>query len=146
MDTAEELIKFFQSSISPIILISGVGLILLSLTNRLGRTIDRSRSLVKEFEKGNVKDHEIKKRELQILFRRSKILRNSITSISFSILCSSLIIPVLLIMSLLHVDLHIIGIILFLFSIIGIILSASFLFVDVSLTLKALELSVREYI
>ncbi|NJK85350.1 MAG: DUF2721 domain-containing protein [Bacteroidales bacterium] len=51
MNSIQSFIQFLQSCITPVALISGVGLILLSLTNRLGRTIDRSRMLVVELEK-----------------------------------------------------------------------------------------------
>ncbi len=83
---------------------------------------------------------------MNILFRRSKILRNSIVSITFSILTSSLIIPVLLIMNLFGVDLSTIGIFLFLLSILGMITSAILLFIDVTLSLKALQIGVSEYL
>ncbi len=146
MEATESLIKFLQSCISPIVLISGVGLILLSLNNRLARTIDKSRMIVNEMKNGQVVDKDKKRLELKILFKRSKILRNSIISISFSILSSSLIIPVLLLMNLFHVNLKFLGILFFLFSIIGIILSAVFLLIDVILTLKALEFEVKDYI
>lgn len=146
MEPIESFVKFLQSCISPIVLISGVGLILLSLTNRLARTIDMSRMIVKELENEQRVDQEKKHVELKILFNRSKILRSSIVSISFSILSSSLIIPVLLVMNLSHVDLKFLGIVFFLFSVLGIILSAIFLFIDVHLTLKALELEVKDYI
>ncbi len=146
MEATESFIKFLQSCISPIALISGVGLILLSLNNRLARTIDKSRMIVNELKNGQVADKVKKRLELKILFKRSKILRNSIVSISFSILSSSLIIPVLLLMNLFHVNLKSLGILFFLFSIIGIILSAVFLFIDVILTLKALEFEVKDHI
>lgn len=146
MEPIDSFVKFLQSCISPIVLISGVGLLLLSLTNRLARTIDKSRMIVKELEDEPVADKDKKRVELKILFNRSKILRNSIVSISFSILSSSLIIPILLIMNLFHVNLKFFGILLFLFSVVGIILSAIFLFADVHLTLKALELEVRDHI
>ena len=42
-----DLIPILQVAIGPVILISGVGLLLLSMTNRLGRVIDRARLLVK---------------------------------------------------------------------------------------------------
>jgi len=146
MDITKSLVEFFQSTISPLVLISGVGLILLSLTNRLARTIDRSRGLVAEIENPNSNEKDNKKRQLRIMVKRSYILKYSITSISFSILCSSLIIPVLLVMYLYQIDLAILGKIFFLLSIIGIILSAIFLFIDVSLTLKALEFEVKDHI
>jgi hypothetical protein len=145
MQLAKSLVEFFQSSISPLVLISGVGLILLSLTNRLGRTIDRSRVLVAEIDKGSLTDNEKenKRIQLRILVRRSYLLKYSIGSISFSILSSSFIIPVLLIMNLFQVNLEALGIIFFIMSVTGIILSAIFLFIDVSLTLKALEYEIQ---
>lgn len=147
MEPIDSFVRFLQSSISPIVLISGVGLLLLSLSNRLGRTTDRSRDIVKELQ--GIRDKKRKKRkivQLNILFRRSKILRNSIVSITFSILTSSLIIPVLLIMNLFGVDLSTIGIFLFLLSILGMITSAILLFIDVTLSLKALQIGVSEYL
>ncbi len=147
MEPIDSFVRFLQSSISPIVLISGVGLLLLSLSNRLGRTTDRSRDIVKELQ--GIRDKKSKKRkivQLNILFRRSKILRNSIVSITFSILTSSLIIPVLLIMNLFGVDLSTIGIFLFLLSILGMITSAILLFIDVTLSLKALQIGVSEYL
>lgn len=146
MEITKSLTDFFQSTISPLVLISGVGLILLSLTNRLARTIDRSRGLVSEIQNDTSNDKENKRIQLRILVKRSYLLKYSITSISFSILSSSLIIPVLLIMYLFQIDLSLLGKMFFLFSIIGIIFSAVFLFIDVSLTLKALEIEVKDHL
>ena len=42
-----EIIPVLQVSIGPVILISGVGLLLLTMTNRLGRAIDRARQLAR---------------------------------------------------------------------------------------------------
>ncbi|MBU0942877.1 MAG: DUF2721 domain-containing protein [Proteobacteria bacterium] len=146
MEPAESFIRFLQSCLSPIILISGVGLILLTLNHRIGRTIDKSRSIVAELERDQAVDKVKKQIELGILFKRSRILRNSISSLSFSILTSTLIIPVLLVMNLFNVDLHYLGILFFLLSIVGILVSAVLLFIDVTLTLKALEFEVKDFI
>jgi len=43
--TVIELIPVLQTAIGPVALISGIGLLILSMTNRLGRVIDRGRSL-----------------------------------------------------------------------------------------------------
>ena len=64
--------------------------------------------------------------------------------ISFSILTSSLMIPVLLIMNLSTADISIIGSILLVLSIGGIIVSAIYLFADVSLSLIALEFEMKD--
>jgi hypothetical protein len=46
-----QLIQFLQLSLAPVTLISGVGLLLLSMTNRFARTTDRARGLVKDARK-----------------------------------------------------------------------------------------------
>lgn len=145
MEPATLFIQFLQSSITPVALISGVGLILLSLTNRLGRTIDRSRSLIKEYRDETSADRKkIIKAELFILNKRNRYLKTAMAGISFSILTSSLLIPILLIMNLSVVDFSFLGSIFLVLSIGGIIVSAIFLFADVSLSLRALEYELKD--
>lgn len=127
-------------------LISGVGLILLSLTNRLGRTIDRSRLLSSELRQVSGKRKGILVAELKILYRRNKYLKSAMAGIAFSILTSSLLIPVLLIMNLTSLDLSFLGSLLLVLSIGGIIVSAIYLFADVSLSLKALDLETEDHL
>jgi len=146
MDPVHSLIEFLRSSFSPVILISGVGLLLLSLNQRLGRTIDRSRYIVSELNDPSCRFRERKLKQLRILYNRGRILRFSITSISFSILTSSLIIPVLLTMEFFKVNLRSVGVALFLMSVLGIILSAISLLMDVTLALKALNLEVDDHL
>ncbi len=146
MDSIQSFIQFLQSCITPVALISGVGLILLSLTNRLGRTIDRSRMLVSELEKPVVTRKDVKITELKILYKRSRILRSSIASISFSIFSSTLIIPVLFIMSISQINLKALGVFLFILSVFAIILSSILLLADTILTLNALKKEVEDYI
>ena len=43
-----QLIPVLQTAIGPVILISGVGLLLLTLANRFGRAVDRTRQLLRE--------------------------------------------------------------------------------------------------
>lgn len=146
MDSIQSFTQFLQSCITPVALISGVGLILLSLTNRLGRTIDRSRILSRELDDPEIPKRKIKISELKILYKRSRILRSSIAAISFSIFSSSLIIPVLFIMSFSYINLKVLGVILFILSVFAIILSSILLLADIILTLKALEEEVNEHI
>ena len=46
--TLHEIVPVLQVATGPVILISGIGLLLLTMTNRLGRTIDRARILCRE--------------------------------------------------------------------------------------------------
>ena len=146
MHPIDIFVNFLHACLSPIAMISGVGLILLSLTNRLARTIDKSRMIVNKIEDGHHKENAKQRMELKVLFNRSRILRNSIVSISFSILTSSMMIPVLLVMNVFQIDLQVLGTLFFLLSVLGIILSAFFLFLDVRLTLRALEFEVEQHI
>jgi hypothetical protein len=146
LEPTKYFIAFLQSSITPVALISGVGLILLSLTSRLGRTIDRSRMLTAELRNTNDKRKKILTAELRILHRRNKYLKTAMAGIAFSVLTSSLMIPVLLIMNITSLDLNIPGSILLVLSIGGIIVSSVYLFADVSLSLKALDLETEEYL
>ena len=141
-----EFIQFLQACITPVALISGVGLLLLSVTNRLGRTIDRTRQLVAELNNGKVKKPGEKETEIRILYKRSRYLRNSIASMVISVISSSLIIPNLFFMTLLEVDLRIIGYPLFVVSILSILVSSVYFFVDVRLSLHALKLEAWEYL
>lgn len=150
METHSLFLELLQNSLSPIALISGVGLILLSVSNRLGRTIDRSRAIILELEKEDTylsEEIKVKKIEqLQILHRRNKLLRNSILGISLSILASSLMVPIIILDQVFKSDIPFLGIGMFAMSILGIIFSAIFLFLDVRLTLKALEKEAVQFI
>ena len=88
--TLEQLIPVLQIAIGPVILISGVGLLILSMTNRLGRTIDRSRELVELRRRAG--DNERIRLELQlgILWRRARLLRTAITLSGVAVLLDSL--------------------------------------------------------
>jgi len=45
IENLDDLTRVLQASISPVALVSGVGLLILSLTNRFGRVTDRLREL-----------------------------------------------------------------------------------------------------
>ena len=141
-----EFIQFLQACITPVALISGVGLLLLTITNRLGRTIDRTRFLVSELYAENVKDRQVKVTEIRIRYKRSRYLRNSIAAMVISVISSSLIIPNLFFMSLLEINLRIIGYPLFVISIMAILVSSIYFFIDVRLSLHALKLEAKEFI
>ena len=144
MENIQHLIQLMQSSISPIILISGVGLLLLSFTNRLGRVIDRLRHIVKELKDG--KDDDIKKIQIPILYKRGRILRSAITSISFTILCASLMILLLFLGYFTQFHVETVFISFFVLAIIGLIISIILFMWDVAVSLKALKIQAGNYL
>jgi hypothetical protein len=90
-----ELIPVLQVAIGPVILISGVGLLLLTLTNRYGRTIDRSRQLVGELRECTEEDRHRLLGQVEILYRRARLIRLSILLAGVSVLLASVLIIVL---------------------------------------------------
>lgn len=146
MNYTQSFIQFLQACITPVALISGVGLLLLTITNRLGRTIDRTRQLVRELNDIPAGLKPEKEYEIKILYRRSRLLRISIGAMVVSVISSSLIIPVLFFMTLWRHDLRIVGYILFILSIVSILLSSLYFFRDVILSLHALKLEAWDYL
>ena len=145
METLTNFTKFLQACITPVALISGVGLLLLTITNRIGRVIDRIRHLVAELDNSEAKREMIKVNEIQILLSRGRLLRNSIAWILAGMISSCLIIPLILIMSLSETDLKLIGYLLFIISILSMFVSLIYFFKDVLLSLHAVKLEASEY-
>lgn len=82
--TIAEFIPVLQMAVGPVVLISGVGLLLGSLTNRLGRVVDRGRILAGELRGApeSIRPHTAE--QLKILVRRARLLKRSIV---FAVLC-----------------------------------------------------------
>lgn len=92
--TVAQLIPVLQTAIGPMILISGVGLIILSMTNRLGRTADRVRVLAATIETTPDKAAAISP-QLDILWKRARLARTAITLAAMSALAAAVLIIVL---------------------------------------------------
>ena len=146
METLNNFSKFLQACITPVALISGVGLLLLTITNRLGRVVDRIRHLVGEPDKLDENREKNKADQIQILLRRGSLLKHSIAWLLTGMISSCLIIPLLFIMNLTDADLKIAGHMLFLLSILSMLISFVYFFRDVQLSLSAIRLEASKYI
>lgn len=139
-----DLVGPLQLSIGPVILISGVGLIILSLTNRLGRIVDRTRQLSIEYRVSSDEDLERIFSELKILTTRAKVIRNSNILAVLSVLFVSLIIISLFASALYNLDTSYLLITLFTCSIISLIVALSLFIYDIELSLEALWIELPE--
>jgi hypothetical protein len=92
MISVAELIPTLQVAIGPVVLISGIGLLILSMTNRLGRVIDRGRILARELAELPPEGQVRIEAQLHILVRRAEYLRRAITAASVSVLFAALLI------------------------------------------------------
>ena len=135
-----ELIPLLQMSIGPVILISGVGLILLSMTNRYGRVIDRSRQLAEAVRVSHVDDYERLSSELSILMVRARLLRTAIALASFSVLFAAVLILSLFVFGLLKFEGAAVCAILFMCCIASLALALIWFLRDINLSLKALDI------
>jgi uncharacterized protein DUF2721 len=90
-----ELIPVLQVAIGPVILISGIGLLLLSMTNRFGRIIDRSRILAVTLREGSAGERQRADAQVVILWRRAQLVRRAI-----ALACVSLLLAAVLMMAL----------------------------------------------
>ena len=99
-----ELVPVLQTAIGPVILISGVGLLLLTMTNRLGRVTDRIRIIDAQYPTTPAGDQGQKAAQLSILWRRARLLRLSLTLASLSALCAALLVVLLFLAALFQID------------------------------------------
>jgi hypothetical protein len=137
------MIPILQVAIGPAVLISGVGLLILSLTNRLGRVVDRGRALVRELRDNPQSEHSSFDMQLNILSRRASLLQRSI---AFAVLCE--IFAAILIISLFVTAAMNIGSAwliggLFVCSLISLIISLVAFLQDTNQSLNAFELDIK---
>jgi len=140
--TLAELIPGLQVAIGPVILISGVGLLLLTMTNRYGRVIDRSRLLVHELERLAGADREPLLAQLDILMRRAELIRLAILLAGVSVLAAATLIIILFLTALLRLEVAWLISLLFSGCMLALIGSLAAFIVDVNQSLAALKLEV----
>lgn len=133
------LIQVLQTAISPVVLVSGIGLLILSMTNRFAHTTDRIRLLVKQLEGSDYDEPDHRRRvQIRILYRRSRVLLLAISLALGSILFVSLLVTALFSTFFIQVNLQGTVVILFTISLLCLVASVVLFIQDMSLALKAL--------
>ncbi len=139
-------IQILQTSISPVVLISGVGLLLLTLTNRLGRATDRARQMAQYHRTAPELDKPGAADQIRILYRRAEVLRTSILCGGLCVFFVSLTVIGLLVMVLFRPEIGWIIISLFVASLASLIASIMYFLGDIVLSLRALRMEVEEHL
>lgn len=139
--TLTELVPTLQLAVGPVILISGVGLLLLTLTNRFGRMLDRSRVLGREMAGGgspaavqNIRA------QVGILQRRARLLRLAIALVTSTVLCVGTLILGLFGAALLRIEIAPVLVVLFCAAITALIGAMIAFLGEINLSLKAAQL------
>ena len=138
--STENLIQILQASIAPCIFISGLGLALLSMTNRLGRSIDRIRAFTVELKTAPAEEIPSIRAQIDIIYRRCRILQIAIGLVAVSMFFVSSI--MLMLFSTLAFNIQLVAFIKIFFaaSLVCFILSLVFLFRDVCLSLDSIKI------
>jgi hypothetical protein len=144
LPTLTELIPTLQIAIGPVILISGIGLLLLSMTNRLGRAIDRARILRHELHTGASVDDNRARAQLQILWLRADHIRKAIILSTISVLLAACLIIALFGATLLRLDAGWLVACLFTGCLAALIWSLLLFLMDINQTLLALKLEIGD--
>lgn len=90
MNDVHQVVRVMTSAIAPVFLISGVGVILSSMTIRYGRVIDRVRAVLVEVRERTGPISENHALELRALYQRARHLRTTIVLASISIFLVSI--------------------------------------------------------
>ena len=135
-----QLIPVLQVAIGPVILISGIGLLLLSLTNRFGRAVDRSRQLGREMRGVGEAERKSLEEQVEMLYRRARLIRVSIILAAVSLLLAAVLIIVLFLSALMKLEVSVTIILLFIGCMAAVIGSLVAFIRDIQLSLHALRL------
>jgi hypothetical protein len=140
---SDSLLPMIQLAITPVILIAGVGSLLLSMTNRLGRIVDRTRILAGEARVASNHDRDHLETQLRMMYRRAKIVRFSVTTAAMSMFGSGLLVVLIFLSVLLEVEQRAFILVVFSVSIVCLLISLAAFIREVFLSLNALGLEVE---
>ena len=139
-----EILPVLQTAIGPVILISGVGLLLLTMTNRLGRTIDRSRQLANDLDKLTGPDRDPVLAQVVIIYQRARLLRITIALAGLSVLLAAVLIITLFLTALLHWEGGLLVSLVFIACMGCLIVSLATFIYDIHLSLVALKMELLQ--
>ncbi len=135
-----EIAPVLQLALGPVILISGIGLLLLSMTNRLARLIDRSRLLSEARRKATAADRERVEAQIEVLTTRARVLRRAIVYAVVSLLFAAVLVITLFLAAVLRWEAVIVVVVLFACCMLALIASLVAFLRDVNHSLTAVKL------
>jgi len=141
---ASSLLPIIQASTTPVILISGLGLLLLTMTNRMARIVDRTRAYASHLRKGEPAERRRLEIQLEHTWRRAKLVRLALTFATSSMLASSALVIAIFIGATLRMDLSWLMLVLFLSAIAFLVASLVAFLRDIFVSLAALHLEVKQ--
>jgi type IV secretory pathway VirB6-like protein len=143
MDSLSSLLPIIQLAITPVILISGMGALMITLTNRMARIVDRTRDLAEAIPTADPDERQHLESQLTIMWRRTLMIRRAVTSNGLSMLVSCLLIVALFAAAMFDWNMRIMVLLLFAASIVLLTASLVDFLRDIFISLHALRLQVE---
>jgi len=144
MTPIQQLIQILQASIAPVTLISGVGLLLLSFTNRFNHQLDRIRLLHKEAKStSNAEEKKLQLYQIEIIFMRASWIRSAILGAAASIFFVGVVIISVFISQITEFDLRVPAISSITLCLISLMIAMIYFIKDVAYSLRAIKADVE---
>jgi uncharacterized protein DUF2721 len=137
-----DLVPILQVAVGPVILISGIGLLLLSMTNRYGRIIDRSRILAATRRDGSPDERVRAEAQLAMLWRRAQLVRRAIALACVSLLVAAVLVMALFVGSLARVEIAWVVVALFVTCLAALVASLLAFIQEINVSLSALRVEI----
>ena len=137
-----EFLPLIQLAITPVILLSGVGALMLTLTNRLGRVVDRIRALAGQMRLVVPIEQAHLEGQLAILWRRAKLVRLAVTFAGLSMFFACVLVLAIFVDAALDRDFGLELVVFFIASVLSLISALVAFLRDIWLSLHALALEV----
>jgi hypothetical protein len=143
MDSLSSLLPIIQLAITPVILISGMGALMITLTNRMARIVDRTRVVAEAITVAPPEERQHLDGQLNIMWSRALLIRRAVTTNGLSMLLSCLMVVALFAAALLQLQLNSVVLVLFGASILLLTASLVDFLRDIFVSLHALKLQVE---
>ena len=137
------LLPIIQLSITPVILISGLGGLLITLTNRMARIVDRSRILCAQVRSANAEERPHAVNQLEVMWRRANLMRWAVTCAAASMFVACLLIVGIFLSALLNREMPLLMLGLFSLSLLMLISSLVLFLRDLFISLVALGIEMK---
>ena len=132
-----------QAALTPITLISGVGLLLVSMTYRYNHSTDRLRQLLRQSEAIKPRRDDDLEHAIDLIFLRVRLLRQAILLVVLSGMCSALLVLASIAEIAIASDFMLLKSLLLLVAVVLVVISTLIFAKEVSTSMKALGLSVH---
>ena len=140
-----EVSATLSDALAPVTLISGVGLLLVSMSARYCHATSRIRQLLAERKEESEDFHEEIDQSIDLIYKRASLLKTGILTLMISAAFSSLQVLVIVIERLFSLDLSLMKSTMLLASVIFIVISSCIYVSEVQVSVKALGLTVHHH-